>query len=236
METTIFKTHKTIGILLIVAGIALFIPYSILSVTFEYPVILRQDVGVILTKFHQGGPSLIWTWWAFAMVGLPLLPAYVLIGQQLEHKLPFVRWATYAGVVSLIVQMLGLLRWTFVVPVLADNYLNGTEMAREASKVAFQVIHQYGGVVLGEHLGQLFTIVWTVVMSYAFDKLELMPKWLTWFGYGASAIYLLAQFDLFATVMPGFPVVDLAGFIGSTLWLVWLIILGFRFVRLGAGR
>lgn len=233
METTFFKTEKTIGNLLILAGIALFIPYSILSATFEYPVILRQDVGTILTKFHEGGHGLIWTWWAFALVGLPLLPAYVLIGQRLENKLPFVRWATYIGVISLIVQMLGLLRWTFVVPVLADNYLNGNDMTKEAAKVAFQVIHQYGGVVLGEHVGQLFTIIWTVMICLAFDKLKLMPRRLTRFGYVASGIYLLAQPDLFATVMPGFPVVDLAGFIGSTLWLVWLIVLGFTFRQRG---
>jgi hypothetical protein len=226
MENQLFKTDKTIGLLLIIGGVLLFIPYTILSITFEYPLILRQDVGIILSKFHEGGNALIWTWWAFAMVGLPLLPAYILLGQKLETKLPFVRWATYFGVISLIVQMVGLLRWTFVVPVLANNFVTGNDMTKEASKVAFQVIHQYGGVVLGEHIGQLFTIVWTVMICYAFAKLKIMPKWLVWFGYGASAIYLLAQTDLFATVMPDFPVVDMAGFIGSTLWLVWLIVVG----------
>jgi len=47
----------------------------------------------------------------------------------------------------------------------------------------------------------------------------------------ASAIYLLAQAELFATVIPGFPVWDMAGFIGSTLWLMWLIIIGILFFR-----
>jgi hypothetical protein len=82
MENPLFKTEKTIGILLIIGGILLFIPYTILSIIFEYPVILRQDTGVILTKFHEGGSTLIWTWWAFAMVGLPLVEAYILIGQK----------------------------------------------------------------------------------------------------------------------------------------------------------
>jgi Domain of unknown function (DUF4386) len=232
MENSFFKTEKTIGLLLILGGILLFIPYTILSITFEYPVILRQDTGVILTKFHEGGNTLIWTWWAFAMVGLPLLPAYILLGQKLENKLPFVRTATNIGVISLIVQMIGLLRWTFVVPVLATNYVNGNEMTKEAAKMAFQVVHQYGGVVLGEHIGQLFTIAWTVMICYAFSKLQLLPKWLIWFGYIASAIYLLAQTELFATVMPNFPVIDLAGFIGSTLWLIWLIIVGFKFLKI----
>gem|GEM_PF-5539551 len=47
-----------------------------------------------------------------------------------------------------------------------------------------------------------------------------------------AAIYLLAQAELFAMVMPGFRVWGLAGFLGSTLWLVWLIIVGVRFRRM----
>ncbi len=232
MENHTFNTEKTIGILLIAGGILLFIPYTILSVIFEYPVILRQDTGVILSKFHEGGNALIWTWWAFAMVGLPLLPAYVLLGQQLENKFSFIRWATNIGVISLVVQMLGLLRWTFVVPVLANNYVNGNDMTKEAAKIAFQVVHQYGGVILGEHIGQLFTIAWTLMISFAFSKLQILPKWLVRLGYVASAIYLLAQTELFATVMPDVPVVDMAGFIGSTLWLVWLIIVGVKMLKI----
>jgi hypothetical protein len=232
MKNILFNTEKSIGNQLIAGGILLFIPYSILSVIFEYPVILRQDTGVILGKFHAGGDTLIWTWWAFAMVGLPLLGAFIQLGQKLETRLPYVRTATYLGVISLIVQMVGLLRWTFVVPVLAKMYVNGNEMSQEAAKTAFQVIHQYGGVVLGEHLGQLFSIAWTLMMCRAFDRLQLFPKWLIWFGYSASGIYLLAQSELFQTVMPDFPVMEMAGFIGSSLWLLWLIVLGFKFRKL----
>jgi len=65
----------------------------------------------------------------------------------------------------------------------------------------------------------------------AFDKLRLFPKWLTWFGYFSSAIYLLAQAELFTTVIPSFPVWDMAGFIGSALWLIWLIFLGIKFLK-----
>lgn len=226
MENSTAKTNKTIGNLLIAGGILLFLPYTALSIIFEYPDILRQDTGVILTKFFNGGSTLIWTWFAFAMVGLPLLPAYILLGQKLESRIVYMRWATSLGVIGLIVQMIGLLRWTFVVPVLARNYVQGNEMVREASKVAFQVIHQYGGVVLGEHLGQLFTIVWTVLLTHALYKLQLAPKWIINLGYTASGIYLAAQAELFATVMPDFPVWDLAGFLGSTLWLIWLIAVG----------
>lgn len=224
------KTEKIIGILFIVGAIGVLIPYTILTITFDYPNILRQETGSILTKFHSGGNSLIWTWWAFAILGLPLLEAYVLLGQKLEQNFYYARWATTLGVIGLLVQMIGLLRWTFVVPVLADNFIKGNEMTKEASKVAFQIVHQYGGVVLGEHIGQLFTIAWTTMMTSAFVKLKIFPKWINWLGYVSSIIYLLAQTELFATVIPNFQVVEFAGFVGSTLWIIWLIIIGIKFL------
>ncbi|WP_461131759.1 DUF4386 domain-containing protein [Spirosoma aerophilum] len=233
MKTTSQPSSRLIGNLLILGAVLVMIPYTVLTVIFAYPAILRQDAGLLLTRFQAGGATLIAVWWAFAMTGLPLLEAYVLIGQRFESKLYFVRWATMLGVVSGLVQIIGLLRWTFVVPVLASTYVHTTDPAiRAATVVSFKLIHQYGGVVLGEHLGQLFTIAWTVMMASAFNKLKLFPVWVSWFGYAASAIYLLAQGELFATVIPGFPVWELAGLMGSTGWLIWLIMVGVQFLRL----
>src|SRR4249919_3333970 len=94
---------RTTGLLLIIGAIGVLIPYTVLTMTFEYPDILRQDSGAILTKFHKGGSSLILTWWAFAILGLPLLVAYILIGQKLENKLGFIKWVTTFGIISGIV-------------------------------------------------------------------------------------------------------------------------------------
>ncbi len=102
------------------------------------------------------------------------------------------------------------------------------EITKEVSKVALQIVHQYGGVVLGEHIGQIFTIAWTIMMTSAFSKLTLFPKWFIALGYLSSLIYLIAQTELFETVIPSFPVWNLAGFLGSTLWLIWLLTLGIK--------
>ena len=130
------RTERTIGLLLILGAIGVFIPYTILTIIFDYPDILRQDAGIILSKFHEGGSSLILTWFLFALLGLPFIPAYTLIGQKLENKLTFIKWTTTIGIISVIVQMIGLLRWTFVVPVLANNFVTSvSEAAKEANKV-----------------------------------------------------------------------------------------------------
>ncbi|MGH7606310.1 MAG: DUF4386 domain-containing protein [Gemmatimonadales bacterium] len=223
---------RIIGWLLVVGAVGVVVPYTVLTVIFDYPDILRQDAGVILTRFHAGGARLIWVWWAFAILGLPLLGAYVLLGQRLETAWRWARLATTLGVISGIAQIIGLLRWTFVVPVLARTYVTTAEPAARAAVTAtFQAVHQFGGVVLGEHIGQLLTIAWTVMMAAAFAQVRLLPRWVSLLGYVAAAIYLLAQAELFATVIPGFPVWDAAGLLGSTLWLVWLIVVGVGLLR-----
>lgn len=139
---------------------------------------------------------------------------------------------TVLGIISGIVQITGLLRWVFVVPIIANNYVVASDpMVKQIAMQSFQTIHQFGGVLLGEHLGQLFTIAWTIMMSAAFMKLRIFPSWVSWMGIASSTIYLFAQAELFATVIPGFPVWEEAGFIGSTLWLIWLIIVGVLFVK-----
>ncbi len=224
---------KQIGSLLVFGAVSLLIPYTILTSIFEYPVVLRQDTATILTKFHEGGPRLIWTWFAFAMTGIPLIPAYLLIGQFVEKRTDTIRTITTIGIIGLVVQLIGLLRWTFVVPVIAEAYVTTTDAAvKAAAIVSFKTIHQFGGVMLGEHLGQLFTIAWTVMLSLSLLNMKLFPKWLHGLGLISACIYLLAQAELFATVIPGFPVWQPAGFIGSTLWLLWLISLGIQFFKL----
>ena len=226
------KPEKTIGYLLISGAVGIFIPYTILTIIFNYPGVLREESGIILTQFHQGGSALIITWLAFALLGLPLLVAYSLIGERLEPKIPQIKWVTTIGIVSGIVQIIGLLRWVFVVPVLAGEYVHTTDAStQKAIEISFKVIHQFGGVLLGEHLGQLFTIIWTVFISLALLKVNIIPKWLAWWGFLSSSIYFLAQAELLATVIPGFPVIGIAGFLGSTLWLLWLILLGLKFIK-----
>lgn len=226
------KTYKVIGGLLLTGAMALFIPYTVLTMIFEYPDILRQDAAVVLTKFYEGGSTLIWTWFAFAITGIPLLPAYIMLGQELENKTRWVKVATTVGVVGLIVQMAALLRWTFVVPVLADAYVQASDEAtRAAAVMAFKTIHQFGGVLLGEHLGQLFTITWTALITYSFAKVKFMPQWINILGYVSAFIYLLAQAELFATVIPDLLYWDMAGFIGSSLWLLWMILIGIQLIR-----
>jgi hypothetical protein len=146
---------------------------------------------------------------------------------------PFLETATTLGVIGFVVQLIGLLRWVFVVPVLARLFADPTaDSATQASiSAVFIAVHQYGGVILGEHIGQLLTIVWMSLISGVIYKSKMFSKWVAWLGWFASAVYILAQTELFATAIPNFPVIDWAGLYGSLLWLVWTLILGVYLVK-----
>lgn len=226
--------RKLTGIFFIVGAILVNIPFTLLMINFDYPDILRQPTAEILTRFQAGGDSLIYTWLTFAWVGLPLLLGAIMLKRILENEnSPFLETATTLGVVGFIVQVIGLLRWVFVVPALAQLFTDPTtDPATQASiSTVFIAVHQYGGVVLGEHIGQLLTIVWMSMVSGIIYKSKMFSKWVAWFGWFASAVYLLAQTELLATAIPDFPVIDWAGLYGSLLWLAWMLVLGVYLVK-----
>jgi hypothetical protein len=225
---------KLIGILLVVGALIVNVPYMLLISNFNYPDILREPASVVLTKFAEGGNGLIATWLLFALSGLPLLFAIIMLSRLwAQRSKTLLGLATVFGIVGLVAQFIGLLRWVFVVPVLAQGYVSpeATEMTKEASVVAFQTVNQFGGVLLGEYVGQLFTILSMLFISVLILRERIFGAWLAWLGFVASGVYLLAQTELFHTVMPSFPSIDVAGFAGSVLWLVWMICLGVMLIR-----
>ena len=229
-----FVFRKLAGIFFIVGALLVNIPYTLLIMNFDYPDILRQPTAEILTKFQAGGDTLIYTWLAFAWVGLPMLFGAIMLKQILadEHA-PFLETATTLGVIGFIVQVVGLLRWVFVVPALARLYTDpAADSATQAAVAAvFTAVHQYGGVILGEHMGQFLIILWMSMISGIMYKSKMFSKWVAVLGWVASAIYILAQTELLATAIPAFPVIDWAGLVGSLLWLVWMIVIGVYLVK-----
>ena len=146
------------GAFLIIAPVWFNATFALLAKRFDYPDILRRPATEILDRFRAGGSSLILLWWMFMLSGLLLIPAVVLLGQTLRFT-GIVPLAVTVGVLAGLVQMLGLLRWVYLVPSLARTSADpGLENGqRQATIAVFRAMHQYLGVGVGEHLGYLFT-------------------------------------------------------------------------------
>jgi hypothetical protein len=224
--------RRVTGWLLVIGAVTFAVAATILSSTFNWPDILREPPEVVLPAFVAGGTSLVWTWfavaWTYAILLVPILLLPAALGRRDD---PVLRAATFVGAASVLLSLIGFLRWVFVVPALAGSYASGDPTTQAAVAAAWMAQHQFGGALLGEHLGQLLAIGWSVTVSMLILRSRMLPRWVGWAGLVASVLYLCNQGDILATAVPGFPVFDLAGFIGSSLWAIWLIALGVALLR-----
>jgi hypothetical protein len=219
--------RRIAGALFLISALTFATAATILSATFDWPDILREPADVVLTRFASGGPSLVWTWfataWTYAILVVPILLLPTVLGRRDDVAL----WvATFAGAISVLLALIGFLRWVFVVPPLARMYQDADDANRAALAAAWLSQHQFGGALLGEHLGQLLAIGWSLTVSIIVIRTRVLPRWLGVIGLIVSVLYLFNQGDILATALPGFPVFDLAGLIGSTAWGLWVAALG----------
>ena len=226
------KVEVAAGAFLIAAPLWFNVTFALLGKRFDYPDILRKPSSEILDRFRAGGSSLILLWWAFMLSGLLLIPAVVLLGQALGFT-GIVPLAVTIGVLAGLVQMLGLLRWVYLVPSLArtdaDPLLESGQ--REASDVIFRAMHQFLGVGVGEHLGYLFTGIWSVLIGVAVIGEELLPSWMGWAGavVGAGLIIGSAEF-LGPNEEHGWSLAGAAIPILYVAWSLWLLAMGVALV------
>jgi hypothetical protein len=227
--------RRTTGGLFLLGAVAFAAAATVLSSTFDWPDILREPGSVVLPAFAAGGTSLVWTWfataWTYAILAVPILLLPAALGRRDD---PVLRTATYVGATSVVLSLIGFLRWVFVVPPLAESYVTGDATTKAAVDAAWTAQHQFGGALLGEHLGQLLVIGWSVTLCVIILRTRALPRWLGITGLVVSAIYLLNQGDILATAVPGFPVWDLAGLLGSTGWGLWVAALGVTVLRRAA--
>jgi hypothetical protein len=219
--------RRTTGALFLGGALAFAAAATALSSTFDWPDILREPAAVVLPAFVAGGTGLVWTWlataWTYAILVVPILLLPAALGRRSD---PVLRAATYVGATSVVLALIGFLRWVFVVPALADSYVTGDATTQAAVDAAWTAQHQFGGALLGEHLGQLLALGWSVTLSVIILRTRVLPRWLGVTGLVVSALYLTNQGDILATAVPGFPVWDLGGLIGSTTWGLWVAALG----------
>jgi len=221
------RARRLTGLSAIALAIVFNVPYAILAATYDYPEVLRGPAGEALDLFAAGGASLILTWHAFAISALALAPmaiALSLTPVRVAEKPALSIGAAIMGALAGLAQAIGLWRWVFVIPGLARVHAdpNATADAKLAAERAFDVLNQYGGVAIGEHLGQLFTALFVLMLaclqwserariSAALGFLTALAIAL---GTGEGLAIALGQSgELFSLATIG-------GFLGLTVWLI----------------
>jgi len=212
------------GLLLIIVPIAFNVTFFLLQRAFEYPDILRKPTDYVLRRFKEGGAPLRRLWYAFAFLAVLFTPVPVLVQQIFQPDVPwFLVVGTTIGVLAGAVQFLGLIRWPFLVPSLANIYTDpeSSQATRDSVAVVFQAFHRYAGVAIGEHLGYIFTSTWTILLCITIIATDLLNPWVGWLGMIPAIGVLTGVFE-----ETGFRAAGMINAISYILWSVWLIALG----------
>jgi hypothetical protein len=219
------QIRRLAGFLLILVPVAFSICVTLLQMLFEYPDILRQPTADVLTKFAAGGSNLIAIWYALTLSAVLFIPVVVLFHQVLaEHAASTaLRVATVFGIVAGLAQTLGFLRWPFLVPHLAQAYLEpgASEAQRAAAAMVFDAFHRYAGMAVGEHLGYLSTSVWTFLIALVMLRSPLFGRW-----FGLSGMLLALGVATGLLEPAGWELAGTINTLSYLAWALWLIVAG----------
>jgi hypothetical protein len=209
------------GVLLIAVPLVFTAGFTGLQMTFDYPDILRHPGGEVLTRFAAAGVDLHIYWYAMMAAALGMIPATVAAGLHFWKRDNLLASLSIAfGALAGLVQALGLIRWVLLVPGLASAYVapGATEIDKAMAVSIFDATNLYLGVGVGEHLGYLFTGIWTILVSALL--------------FSSRRIVSLAGFVLSLGVMAGMlepfglPTAADINAISYSLWALWSLVLG----------
>jgi hypothetical protein len=228
-------TEALAGTLLIVVPIAFNLAFFELGRTFDYPNVLRRQPEEILRRFAAGGTRLIWRWQALLISALAMLPLVALVGVVLAAPSALTVVTVTIGAAAALVQVLGLVRWPFVVPELARRYVaaEGREVAatRESIELAFAVLHRLLGVGIGEHLGYTLTGLWTLLVAASVLSGAVLPGWLGMIGLPIGGALLIGSLEFVGGhERYGWSIAGAIVPVAYVAWSLWLIGLGIGLV------
>jgi hypothetical protein len=224
------STVTVAGVLLLAMPVAFNVAFGVLAATFDYPDILRHPTHEVLTRFREGGTKLLLWWWLFALTAAALAPLAVLISRALDDASgTILGLGATVGVLAALVQLLGLIRWPFLVPYLARVDVDPTSSPaqREAVDIVFQSFNRYLGVAVGEHLGYLLTGAWSVLVGIAFTQSSAAPDWLGIPGIVIGAVLALCSLEFVGPAeRGGWKLAATLTPITYIAWSLWLVACG----------
>jgi hypothetical protein len=235
MQTRLSRIDLVVGLGAIAFAILFNVPFSILGATFDYPDILRRPAGEVLDRFAAGGNGLILTWHSFAWIALLLVPlsfGLTLTGGRPARMPALAIGAAIAGSLAGLAQAIGLWRWVFVIPGLARSHAaaDTPPEVRLAAEQAFALLNQYGGVAVGEHIGQLLTALFAAMLAAM--QWQDRRRAVAYVGFAAAAAIAIGTTEGLAIALGGaggaFALVTVAGFLVLSLWFLLTGILRLR--------
>jgi hypothetical protein len=217
--------YRWTAIVLIVEALLLFVPVVVLGAAINWPASLDEPASVMLPLIVEQAGAVQFGYFVYLLYSILIWPLALLLIRVVaegDNYSPLLRIAAGFGIASAIARMLGIIRWLFPMPVLAQAYIDpaASPQTREVITVVYQALNDYAGSV-GEFLGvSFFAAFWALLVSIAILRSGALPRWIGVFGLVAAAALSLAIVELFG--------IDLGPMIAVTVstFQFWLLATG----------
>lgn len=227
--TTDIAQRRYVGYFFLLLLVLILTAGQVAYLSFDWPDFLRTTPAEILETFHAASPlSLYGSYylWVLTWLAFCTIPVLLVVCAARTNSLMAIA-AVPLGCLAGLCHAIGPARWVFVVPVLAAEYsaIDTAPATQAAVLASFQAVHQFGGVMIGEHLGNLLKGAWTIL--FCLSLADGIPKWLQRFGLFAGLCSILASFEqlggLFAELIEAMSVLQFVWFLWGAVFAVMLI-------------
>jgi hypothetical protein len=220
------KTNNRIAALFIgLEVIAVLIPVIVLGKYFEFPDVLRRPAAYGLTLFRQHQAQIVPAYYVFMLSGLLFFPVSYSLSAALRTNTRSTLHQAFigTGLATAIFQAIGFSRWLFVVPFMAEQFVQ--QPAQKQTIIwLYETLNRYIGMTIGEHLGFLAMGCWTVLLASLLWQYSSLKKWFVAMGFliGLGLIGSIPEHfggslaEMYGTI----------NFVANTLWSVWMFGLG----------
>ena len=241
METVDSKRqgpYRVVALLLVLEVVLQTVPLVVLGAAINWPASLDEPASVNLPHIVEQQGAVIVGYGSYLLYSILILPLAFLFYFLLKEgrsSSPLLAVAVGFGVVSALARSLGIVRWLFMMPVLADIYLapESGETARQTVSVVYDAFNAYAGGV-GEILGVgLFGAALFGLVSVALVRSPQFPDWIGYAGIVAAALLLVGVLEIFGLDVGLFITVSVTAL---QLWMLALAVVLFLRSRRSTGR
>lgn len=230
--------YRLTALLLVFEVILQTLPLIVLGAAIGWPASLDEPASVNLPLITEQRGAVILGYGSYLLYSILILPLAFMLYFLLKESgspSPLLAIAVGFGVISALARSLGIVRWLFMMPVLADIYLDpeSGETTRQTVSVIYDAFNAYAGGV-GEILGVgLFGAALFGLVSVALVRSPEFPSWIGYAGLVVAALLLAGVLEIFGLDVGPFITISVTAL---QLWMLALAGVLFFRSRRGAGR
>ncbi len=222
---------KLAGISFLAEQLIFLMAFYTLGTSINWPESLGQPADVVFPLIVEQSPSVFGGYYLYMLSSIMLIPMAIFFKGALKDSddkilSAFLNLVVALGIVSASMKVLGIMRWLFAMPMLANVYLDpdSSEALRQAAVMNYDLLNAYAGK-LGEHVGvQLITTFLFGSMAVALIRSTKVSSLWGWVALPIALLSLPYE-DLLGTDLGPFLMIS-----GTTIGF-WILGMGGYFVK-----